>query len=113
MVHDLGVGHDESGVAAPTDSETTSAAAPVRPTLDRLRAQRRRNRLLFFAGLVAIVVPGVWWAATTQDPIRGGDNRGGDFFGPVGADFGFEEEIFFEEEFFGEVPVTTFAPFEG
>ena len=38
---------------------------------------------------------------------------GGEFFGPVGADFGFEEEIFFEEEFFGEFPVTTFAPFEG
>ena len=110
------VGRSEDGVAAPVDDTTASSIAHAQPALERLRGRRRRARLLFVAGLAVIVVPGFWWAAATQDPIRGAGNRPAGGVGPFGPEFGFEEGGFFDDgEFFGDFPAvaTTIGPFEG
>lgn len=104
MGHDARVGtsHDDAlGSRVDRSNDTVPASA-----LASLTQRRRVRALVFYAGLLCIVVPGVLWAASTKDPIRGVG-----FDGPVPVQFGFEnEEFFFEEQI---VPATSAPDFSG
>jgi len=56
--------------------------------LEVLNQQRRRRRLQFWCGFLAILLVGGLWAQLSKDPINEG------FFDVIEA----EEEIFFEDE---------------
>ncbi len=64
----------------PQSYDTSLDGARGRPTVAQtLGAQRRRRRLMFWAGFLAILVLGSLWAGLSKDPL------GPNFFGLVMA----------------------------